>query len=209
MKKLSCVLLLAFCLSLLSCSQHKLYVIGATETQLKTLSTKLSKENIKVISKPEIKSEFETLTLISAVSFPVDRVESVIDDSMRIKLVHGSNHFYTDSAGLYFPISVEKAQVSYADWCNGYFISLIHEESNFTLKIEKLNNTGSSWNYDLVDSYQGHLTIQNANIQGFVEGGSLFLAELFYDENIHQNSIVFLQTNILQLAEQCSVRRLP
>ncbi|WP_099017963.1 hypothetical protein [Marinicella litoralis] len=133
------VLCLLFCVG---CSQHKLFVIGADEVQFDQLKNKLEHSGIEVIKQNNLSSEFDQLTLVSAISFPIGAVEAALDQIVYTTLAQGGNQFYTNSAGLYYPSYKPKLVGIYTNSCNGHLITLsTFQDDFFKLTVEQFIET--------------------------------------------------------------------
>jgi hypothetical protein len=196
-------IVLMFCAG---CSQHKLYVIGANQEQFNQLQSRLKNSGIKVIQKNDLASQFNQLTLVSAISFPISIVEAALDEVVYTSLAQQGNQFYTESAGLYFPGFTPVLLDIYTNTCNQYSITLNTFKDNFfTIAVEKFIEDDSGYRLAKVKDIQGSFVMQNEVMTAHIDNQLLFKSELFFSNSLQKNTIKFIQSNIPEISLGCLV----
>ena len=188
------------------CSQHKLYVIGADEEQFNQLKHNLKHSGIKVIRQNNLTSDFEQLTLVSAIAYPIQTVEAAIDQMVYTTLAQGKNQFYTDSAGLYFPAFKPKLVDIFTNTCNSLTITLTTFEGNFfKLTAERFIESEHSYEYVTIAEYQGTFTTEGKIINAYDKDTLLFSANLYHKQATQVDPLAFTLTNIPEIKKGCII----
>jgi hypothetical protein len=203
MKTVLLALCLLFCVG---CSQHKLYVIGADDEQLSQLRNNLKHSGIKVIKQNNLTSDFERLTLVSAIAYPIGTVEAALDQVVHTTLAQGKNQFYTDSAGLYFPTYKPKLIDIYTNTCNNHSITFSTlEDNHFTLSIEKFIETDQGYEYITVGEFHGTYSAKDNELTAYSKQEMLFNATQFFATSIKTDGLAFKATAIEVLNGACKI----
>lgn len=188
------------------CSQHKLHVIGADKDQFDQLQRKLKHSGIQVINKNELSSEFEKLTLVSAISFPIAKVEAALDQIVYTSLAQEGNQFYTDSAGLYFPSHTPKIVDIFTNSCQGYTITLTTlEENHFNLTVEQFVEEDQTSMFIKVKEVQGTFTINDKIMNAYDNGQLIFKVSELKRSDIQSNALKFLTSNLSKIKPGCTI----
>ncbi len=194
---------LLFCMG---CSQHKLYVIGADDEQFDQLQQKLKNSGIRVIKQNNLSSEFEQLTLVSAIAFPIGAVEAAVDQIVYTQLAQGKNQFYTDSAGLYFPTYTPKLVDIFTNTCNSHLVThSTFEDNYFKLTVEQFIETEQGYEYITVGEYHGTYTFENKTMTATSKGEVLFKASAYYETSVQADGLQLTTSNINQLNPPCKI----
>jgi hypothetical protein len=190
----------------MGCSQHKLYVIGADEEQFDQLEKKLKHSGIKVIKQNNLSSEFEQLTLVSAIAFPIGTVEAALDQIVYTTLAQGGNQFYTHSAGLYYPSYQPKLVDIYTNSCNSHLITLSTFQGNFyKLTVEQFIESEQGYEYITVGEYQGTFNIINKIMSAASKDNLVFKAHQYFETTVQADGLEFLTTTIPQIKLACKI----
>lgn len=197
------LLCLLFCMG---CSKHRLYVIGADESQFDQLQKNLKNSGIKVIKQNNLTSDFEQLTLVSAIAYPIGEVEAAIDQIVYTTLAHGNNQFYTDSAGLYFPNFQPKLIDIFTNTCNSHLITFTtFQDDFFKLTVEKFSETDQGFEYITIGEYQGTFIIKDKTMIAKSKQELLFNAKFYSDNSIESDGLKLTNTAIPQIKSSCQI----
>lgn len=203
MKTLLLALCLLFCVG---CSRHKLYVIGADEEQFSHIKDNLRHSGIKVIKQNHLSSDFERLTLVSAIAFPIETVEAALDQFVHTTLAQGKNHFYTNSAGLYFPSYQPKLVDIYSNSCNNLSVTLTTFQDDFyQLTIEKFIESNQGYEYITIGEYHGMYSFNDKTMNGFNKEKLLFSADEYYEQAVHADALNITAIGIKDFPEKCAI----
>ncbi|MCX7552440.1 hypothetical protein OS175_00995 [Marinicella sp. S1101] len=190
----------------MGCSQHRLYVIGADDEQFDQLQKKLKNSGIKVIKQNNLTSEFHQLTLVSALAFPIGKVEAAVEQNIQTTLAHGRNQFYTDSAGLYFPTHTPKMVDIFTNTCNSFSITFTTFQDNFfKLVIEQFAETDQGYEYITKGEHHGTYTFENKTMTATSQGELLFHANGYFENSMQADGLLITTSNIPQINDSCKI----
>lgn len=190
----------------MGCSQHKLYVIGANDNQFDQLQKKLKNSRIKVIKQNNLISEFDQLTLVSALAYPIGKVEDAVEQNIHTTLAHGKNQFYTDSAGLYFPTHTPKMVDIFTNTCNSHSITFTTYQDNFfKLDIEQFVDTGQGYEYITLAEHHGTYTFENKTMTAASKGELLFRANGYFENSVQADGLLITTSKIPQINDSCKI----
>jgi hypothetical protein len=181
-------------------------VVGADKEQFDKLKNNLKHSGIKVIRQNNLNSEFEQLTLVIALAFPAGKVEAAIDQIVYTTLVQGGNQFYTDSAGLYFPVYKPKMLDIFTNSCSNHLITLTTFEDNFfSLTLEQFTDVGQTFEYVSVGEYHGTYNFTDKTLSAYIKNGLIFTANEYYEPAVQAVGLEFLSTTIPQINGACRI----
>ena len=183
-----------------------MYVIGADEEQFDKLEKNLTRSGIKVIKQNNLASEFEQLTLVSAIAFPIGTVEDALDQDVYTSLVQGGNQFYTDSAGLYFPNYKPKLVDIYTNTCNSHLITLSTFQGDFfKLTVEQFIESEQGYEYKTIGEYQGTIGVINKVMSAYFNNELVFKANEYYETAVQADGLEFSTATIPQVNGTCKI----
>jgi len=190
----------------MGCSQHKLYVIGAGDEQFEQLQKKLQSSRIKVNKQNNLISEFDQLTLVSALAYPISKVEAAVEQNIQTTLAHGKNQFYTDSAGLYFPTHIPKMVDIFTNTCNSLSITFTTYQDNFfKLEIQQFVDTDQGYEYITMGEHHGTYTFENKIMTATSKGELLFLANGYFENSVQADGLLITTSNIPKINDSCRI----